>query len=66
MKLSDPKKTVDLAPQMIELHLQQAENWAFQLAKLANPHDREIIRRQFEQQCQQTVYKLRGHLSWKK
>lgn len=66
MKLSNPKIITDFAPQMIDFHLQQAENWAFQLAKLANPHDKEILRRQFEQQCQQTVYKLRGHLSWKK
>ena len=66
MKLSDPKIITNFAPHMIDLHLQQAEHWACKLAKLANPHDREIIRRQFEQQCQQTVYKLRGHLQWKK
>ena len=66
MKLSNPKIITDLAPQMIELHLQQAADWAFQLAKLADLHDREIVRRQFESQCQQTVYKLRGHLQWKK
>ena len=66
MKVFDPQKIVDLAPHMIEEHLKQAAHWTLQLAELANPHDREAIRRQFEHQCQQTVYKLRGQLQWKK
>ena len=47
MKVLDPQKIVDLASHMIEEHLKQAAHWTLQLAMLANPHDRETIRRQF-------------------
>lgn len=55
-------KFVDMAPHMIDFHLQQAAHWVKRLATFANPHDKDIVRRQFEHQCQQTVYKLRGQL----
>lgn len=65
MKILDPEKIVDLAPHMIEEHLKQAAHWTLQLAELS-PRDKDTIRRQFEHQCQQTVYKLRGQLQWLK
>lgn len=65
MKLLTPDKVQDLAPHLISTYLQRAAHWTLKLAE-TSPRDADNVRRQFEHQCQQTVYKLRGQLKWKK